>query len=63
MEHESHDDTNCNWSARNTYQSIGAVTRRLGNMRASGDHLNFSIVEIIQNTGKNPGSFWRHTAT
>ena len=33
---------------------IGKTTRGLGNKRTSGDHPNNSIVEIGQNTEKNP---------
>ena len=33
---------------------IGNRTRGLGNKRTSGDHPNYSIVEIGQNTKKNP---------
>ena len=51
MKHESDGDTNCNWRARYSHQRTGG----LGNKRTSGDHSNYSIVEIGQNTKKRPG--------
>ena len=30
---------------------------RLGNKRTSGDHLDYGIIKIGQNTGKNPRDF------
>ena len=32
---------------------------RVGNRRTNRDHPNYNIVEIGQNTEKNPGDFWR----
>ena len=52
MEHESDVDTNCNESARYSNQKIGMRTGGLVNKRASGDHPNYNIVEIGQNTGR-----------
>ena len=48
-------DTNCNQFARYNHQRIGAWTGGLGNKRSSGDHLDYSIVEIGQNTKKSSG--------
>ena len=50
MKHENEDDTNCNWFACNSHQRIGTGTGGLGNKRTSGDHPNYSIIEIGQNT-------------
>ena len=41
-------------SALGSHQKIGTGTGRLGNTRTSGDHPNYSIVEIDQNTKKYP---------
>ena len=41
IEHESDDDTN-----RYSHQMIGTGTGRLGDKRTSGDHPNYSIVQI-----------------
>ena len=54
MEHESDIDTNRNWRAWYSHQRIDKGTGGLGNKRKSGDDLNYSIVEIIQNTEKSP---------
>ena len=50
MEHEGDGDTNCNWSTRYNHQGIDRGTGGFGNKRTSGDYLNYSLVEIIQNT-------------
>ena len=46
MEHESGDDTKCNWFAWYSHQRIDAGTGGLGNKRTRGDHPNYSIVDI-----------------
>ena len=38
-------------------------TRELGNKRTSGDHLNYSIVEIGQKTNKSPEDLRRLAVT
>ena len=63
MEHEDDGDTNCNWSARYSHQKIGTGTGGLGNKRTSGDHLNYTIVEISQNTKESPGDLRRLAVT
>ena len=55
MEHESDGDTHCNWCARYSHQRIDNGIGGLWNKRASVDHPIDSIVEIGQNTKKNPG--------
>ena len=55
MEHESDDYTNCNWCSGYSHRRIDAKTRGLGNKRTSGDHPNYCIIEINQNTEKSPG--------
>ena len=55
LEYDGDGNTNCNWCARNSRQSIGIGTGRLRNKRTNGDHPNYSIVDIGQNTEKSPG--------
>ena len=55
IEHESDGDTTYNWRARYSYQRIDIMTGRLGNIRTSGDHTNYYIIEVGQNTEKSPG--------
>ena len=63
MEHESDGDTNYNWHTRYSHQRIRSKTRELGNKRTSGDHLNYNIDEIGQNTKKSPGDVRRLAVT
>ena len=63
MEHESDLDTNCDWCTQYTHQMIGRENVGLGNMRSSGDHTNYSIDEIGQNTKKSPGDLGRLAVT
>ena len=55
MEHESDGDTNSNWRARYSHQRIGSGTRGLENIKTSGDHPDYYIIKISQNTEKYPG--------
>ena len=55
VEHESDGSTNCNWCSWYNQQRIGIRTGGLGNKRMNGDHPNYSITEIVQNTEKSPG--------
>ena len=48
MEPEGDSDTNCNWCTQYSHQKIGTETRGLRHKRRSGDHPNYSIVEIGQ---------------
>ena len=41
------------WRARHCPQTFGSGSRGLGNKKTSGDHLDYNIVEIGQNTGWN----------
>ena len=50
MEHEGDSDSNYNWKI---LQRIGKGTGRLGNKRTSGDHPNYNIIKIVQNTKKS----------
>ena len=44
-------------------QSIGTGSGGLGNKTTSGDHPNYSIVVISQNTKKSPGDLKRLVVT
>ena len=63
MEHENDGDTNCNGCAQKSHQKIDKGTGGLGNKRASGNHPNYSILEISQNTEKSPGDLSRLEVT
>ena len=59
MECESDGNTNWNKCARYSHGGIDTWAGGLRNERTSGDHPNYSIVEIGQNTEKGPGDFRR----
>ena len=59
MEHESDGDTNCNWCTWYNHQRTGTEIGGLENKRTSGDHPNYSIAEITQNTEKSPDGLRR----
>ena len=61
MEYESDGDTNFNWCSWYSYQRVNKGTGGLGGRRTSGDHQNYSIIEIGQNTEKSPGELKRLT--
>ena len=42
---------------------MGLEIRGLGNKRTSGDHLNYSIIKIGQNTAKSPDDLRRLAVT
>ena len=63
MEYESDCNTNCNWCARYSYQTIGSETGGFGNKRMSGDHPNFSSIKIGLNIEKSPGDLRRLAVT
>ena len=60
MEHESHAYNWCSWYI---HQRIDKGTGGLGNKSTSRDHPNYCIIEISQNTEKNPGDLRRLAAT
>ena len=55
MVHKSDGNNNCDWCTRYSHQTISTRTGELGNKRSSGDHKNYCIFEIGQNTEKSPG--------
>ena len=54
MEHESDNYTNRDWCFGYSHQRIIKGTGGLGGWRMSGDHPNYCIIEIGQNTEKSP---------
>ena len=63
VKHEGDGDINCNWCAWNGPQKPGKGIERDGNSRTNRDHLNYSIVEIGQNTENTPGDLRRLVVT
>ena len=63
MKHGNNGDTSCNWCARYSHQRINKGTGGRENKRMSGDHPNYSIFEIGQNTTKSPGDFRKLAVT
>ena len=60
MEHENDGDTSGNWDVRYSHQRFCKTIR---NKEMSGNHPNYSIVEISQNTEKSLGDFKRLAVT
>ena len=63
MEHKSDDDTSYNWCTQNGPQRLGKGTVRVGDQRKNGNHPNYSIIKISQNTEKNSGDLRRLAVT
>ena len=63
MENESNGSSSYNWRTRYGHQMINTRTGGLGNKRTSGDHPNYSIIKIGQNTEKSPGDLRRLAVT
>ena len=61
MEHECDGDVNYNWCAWNNPLRLGKGTKRHRNERRSGDHPDFRIILIGQNT--RPEDLRRHVVT
>ncbi len=61
MGHGGDSDPNYNWCARNNPQKNGKGTRRLGNKRTSGNHLDYNITKIGQDIEKSPGDVLSQT--
>ena len=55
MEHEGDNYTNRDWCFWYSYQRIIKGTGVLGGWMTSGDHPDYSIINIGQNTEKSPG--------
>ena len=54
VELESDGYTNCNWCYWYSHYRIGTRTGGLGNKRTSGDHPNYCIIVMGQNTERGP---------
>ena len=63
MEHKGHGDANCNCCPRYKPQRIGKATGKLRNKSTSGNHPNYCIIKIGQNTEKNPGDYRKLAVT
>ena len=63
MEHESDDDTNCNWCARHSHQRIGIGISGIGNKRMNEGPPNYSFIKVGQNTEKSPGDLRKFVIT
>ena len=48
-------DTKCSWYTRNNPERFGKEAGRVENRRKRGDHPNYRIMEIGQNTEEGPG--------
>ena len=59
MEREGDGDITCDWCTWDNPKRIGKGTRRFENQRTSGDHPDYSIIKIGQNTEKSPGNLRR----
>ena len=59
VEHESDGYTNCNWCPWYSHRRIDKGNVGLGSKRTSGDHPNYCIIEIEQNSEKSPGDLRR----
>ena len=63
MEHKSDVYINCNCCFWYSNWRINKRTGGLGNKRTSGDHPNYHIIKINQNTEKSPGELRRLAVT
>ena len=63
VKHESDSYTNCNWCSWYSHKRTDARSGGFGNKRTSGDHPNYSIVKIDQNTAKSPRDLIRLAVT
>ena len=63
MEHEDDVDNNCNWCVRNNPHRLSKGTGRIRTQRTRGDHPDYNILMIGQNTEKSPGDLRRLAIT
>ena len=63
LERERDGYTSCNCSCWYSHQRINKGTGGLGNKRTNGDHPNYCITEINQNTEKSPRDLRRLAVT
>ena len=55
MENENNGDTSFIQCAQYGHQRISKGPERIGNKNTSGDHPNYILIKIGQNTEKSPG--------
>ena len=55
MEHEGDGDTDCDWCAQAIPEGLIKSLEDLKMKRTSGDHPDYNIIKLSQNTGKSPG--------
>ena len=67
MQHDGDGDTNCYWYALNTImptkKKLGKEAEKLRNQKTSGDHADYNLIKIGQNTEKSPGNLRRLAVT
>ena len=63
MKYESDVYASCNWCSWYSHQGLIKGAGGLGNKRTNGDHPNYCIIEINQNTEKSPGDLKRLAVT
>ena len=63
VENESEGHAICNWCFWYSYRRIVTRTGGLQNKRSSGNHPNYSIIEIGKNTEKSSGDLKRYAVT
>ena len=63
VQHESDVYTNYNWCSWYSHQRINKGTGGLGNKKTSGEHPNYCIIDISQNTEKSHGDLRRLAVT
>ncbi len=63
MEHESDIYTTYNWCSWYSHRRMIKWTGGLGNKRTSGDHPNYSIIEINQDIEESPRDLKRLAVT
>ena len=56
MEYGGGVDAICKWYPSNNPQRLGKGTGKFRNQKTSGDHQNYSIIQVDQNTEKSPGN-------
>ena len=62
-EQESDGGANSNWCSWYSQRRIDKGTGGLENKRTRGDHANYCIIEVGQNTEKSPGDLRRLAVT
>ena len=63
VDHESNDNTDCNWCSWYSHQRISTRVGGFGNKRTSGDHPNYCNDEVGHDTVKSPENLKTLTVT